>query len=96
MMTRPKMYAAMTGVKYGVGKFFIDLMAGKVESRSSVMVLALARLMTRAAIPWLLVSAWNRRQNRSLKFTRPWPSATIGTSTGLKPSRRQILSAKTE
>ena len=97
-MTRPKMpvYAAVTGVTYGVGEFLVDLMAGKVDSRSSVMVLALAGLMTRAAIPWLLVSAWNRRQNRSLKFTSPWPSAIIGTSTGLEPSRRQIFSAKTE
>ncbi len=59
-MTRPRMYAAVTGVMYGVGKFFVDLIAGKVDSRSSVMVLALpvAGELTRAAIPWLLVSAW--------------------------------------
>ena len=45
------MYAAVTGVTYGVGEFFVDLIAGKVDSRSSVMVLALAGEMTRAAMP---------------------------------------------
>ncbi len=83
-MTRPRMYAAMTGVMYGVCEFFVDLIAGKADSRSSVMVLALAGEMTRAAIPWLLGSAWNRRHNRSLKCTRPWSFATIGTSTPIR------------
>jgi hypothetical protein len=81
-MTRPRMYAAVTGVMYGVGEFFVDLIAGKLDSRSSVMVLALAGEMTRAAIPWLLGSAWNRLQNSSSKCTRSWIPATIGTSTG--------------
>ncbi len=90
-MTRPKMYAAVTGVTYGVGEFLVDLMTGKVDSRSSVMVLALAGLMTRAAMPWLLVSVWNRlaeqvvevhqamafRDNRDVDWTRAIQKADI-------------------
>ncbi len=99
-MMRPRMYAAVAGVIYGVGKSFVDLFlfAGKVDWRSPEMVLALTGEMTRAAIPWLLVSASKRWQNRSLQCTRPWSYATIGpgTSTGREPYRRQIFSAKTQ